>query len=91
MPEKNQVVFEDKLSEYFNDIVDEEEDELELDTDTKFNDDDDIIDKLDDLDWEEFNSLGFDDRSIDNFMKKMKKKHGELDLDDIDLDDELLI
>lgn len=83
VPEKYQVVFEDKLSEYFNGIVDEEEDELELNTDTKFNDDDDILDKLDDLDWEEFNNLGFDDRSIDNFMKKMKKKHGDTDTENI--------
>lgn len=79
VPEEYQVVFEDKLSEYFNGIVDEEEDELELNTDAKFDDDDDIIDKLDDLDWEEFNKIGLDDRSVDNFMKKMKKKHGGTD------------
>lgn len=50
VPEKYQVVFEDKLSEYFNGIVDDEEGELELNTDSK---NDDYPSYLDDMDLDD--------------------------------------
>ena len=47
VPEEYQVVYEDKLSEYFNGIVDEEEDELELNTDIKTYNYPDYLDDMD--------------------------------------------